>query len=163
MFQTPIRTPQFKSQCSYTQGRFNPVTGNNYNRNYTDLFASTEGDVVLDKFIEKNANDEQLPKKFKHLINSRIDSLIDEKSPYGLSDDFYLNITLQKLAAPADICLDLHTGPIACEYLYSNHGQKEEVINSFPFEFILSIPEEFAGAMDEAFLLITQDSIKNLF
>ena len=137
----------------YTQGRFNPVTGNNFNRNYTDLFASTEGGKILDDFIKNNSSDEKLSQKFKDLISLRIDSIIKEKSAYGLSDDFYLNIMLQKLASQADICLDLHTGPIACEYLYSNHSQKEEVIKQFPFEFVLSIPEEFAGAMDEAFFI----------
>jgi len=137
----------------YTQGRFNPVTGNNYNRNYTDIFSLPENQIKLTNFVSTNPDDQQLPQLFKKFISSTIDSIIEKKKPYGLSDDFFLNITLQKIASEADICLDLHTGPVACEYLYSHTNQKEEVIADFPFEFILDIPEAFAGAMDEAFFI----------
>ena len=137
----------------YTQGRFNPVTGNNYNRNYTDLFSIPEFADRLELFIEQDYQCHQLKEKFKRLIKDSIDQLIEQKRSYGLNEDFYLNILLQKIAAEADICLDLHTGPVACEYLYSNSSQKNEVSKMFPFEFVLDIPEEFAGAMDEAFFI----------
>ena len=154
MILVPMANPYGLIQKSgpYTQGRFNPVTGNNYNRNYTELFKSEESKIDLEKFITETT-DEELPSAFNGYIKSTIDQLIESKKPYGLSDDFFLNITLQRLAAEANICLDLHTGPVACEYLYAPNSLKDEVINDFPFEFTILIPEKFAGAMDEAFFM----------
>lgn len=150
----PLANPYGIIQKSgpYTQGRFNPVTGNNYNRNYTELFQSEESKSKLEQFISE-CTDEELPRAFKEYIRSTIDQIIESKKPYGLSDDFFLNISLQKVASEADICLDFHTGPVACEYLYAPACLKEEVMKDFPFEFTILIPELFAGAMDEAFFM----------
>jgi uncharacterized protein len=137
----------------YTQGRFNPVSGNNYNRNYIDIFSTKTNQEKLENFIEKHQNENSFKQDFKNFIGQAIDEMIEDKKPYGLSDDFYLNVILQKISSQADICLDLHTGPIACEYLYSNSSQEKDVTDNFPFEFILDIPIEFAGAMDEAFFM----------
>ena len=84
----------------YTQGRFNPVTGNNFNRNYTDIFSIKKFEKELYRFVEENNQDTHLKQKYKNFIIKCIDTLIEDKKPYGLSDDFYLNILLQKLAAP---------------------------------------------------------------
>ena len=48
--------------------------------------------------------------------------------------------------------LDLHTGPIATEYLYSASRQINE-INDFKIKNVIEIPNEFSGAMDEAFFI----------
>ncbi|MBT3585791.1 MAG: succinylglutamate desuccinylase, partial [Halobacteriovoraceae bacterium] len=67
----------------------------------------------------------------------------------GLSDNLKLNLILQKLAAPADIVLDLHTGPCATRYLYSSELLAESS-KQFKMPFTLIYPNIFSGAMDEA-------------
>lgn len=142
---------------TFTQGRFNPQSGNNYNRNYTDV-TSLKREISsfdLEEFSKENEdfinNKEfgKLSKSFKEYLLRSLDEAKQGFSLRGLSEERKLGLTLQKLAAPADIVLDLHTGPIAARYLYAGEFSKEKV-KDLPFPFTLLIPNEFAGAMDEA-------------
>lgn len=142
---------------TYTQGRFNPQSGNNYNRNYIDL-TSLHREICsfdIEDFCKKNSeyisqNDYKgLSKVFKEYLLGCLDEAKQAYSLRGLSEEKKLAFTLQKLAATADIVLDLHTGPEATRYLYAGEFCKEKV-KDFPFPFTLLIPNEFAGAMDEA-------------
>ena len=72
-----------------------------------------------------------------------------KESSYGLDENKKMNLLLQKLASSADTVLDLHTGPSATRYLYCAEYAQEDGKNLlFPYNLI--IPNEFAGAMDEA-------------
>lgn len=148
----PLATSQ--KQGSYTQGRFNPVTGDNWNRNYTDIINAEEHltGLDLDKIILQSTNipSEEIRKEFKKTLKVALENYLrhitNEKGP---SLNKIPNLKLQILAAEADIVLDLHTGPVATDYIYSAEFQKPKVKElNFPHHLI--IPNEFAGAMDEA-------------
>lgn len=135
---------------TYTYGRYNPVTGHNWNRNYVDIIKASGFNV--DDFAKENLD---LPwfelktayrEKLLDVIDDHIDNLIKKKT---LSENNKLNLLLQKLAARADGCLDLHTGPVATRYLYAGEYEKD-VAFFLKFKHILLIPDEFDGAMDEA-------------
>jgi predicted deacylase len=141
-------------QGGHTQGRFNPLTGHNWNRNYIDLMKLKEEQVnfSLKTFIKKHLDThwEKLKQEYKKAIYQMLTAhekkLFLERGPRHNS---FLNLQLQKLASEADIVLDLHTGPVATRYIYSAEYERDRVADlSFPFN--LSIPNVFAGAMDEA-------------
>lgn len=141
-------------QGGHTQGRFNPLSGHNWNRNYIDLMKLKEDQTnfSLKSFIKNNIDTpwEKLKVEYKKAIQQML--LAHEKKLYlerGPRHNSYLNLQLQKLACEADFVLDLHTGPVATRYIYSAEYERDRVADlSFPFN--LSIPNEFAGAMDEA-------------
>ncbi len=132
-----------------SQGRYNSITGNNWNRNYTDLSTLIDYDKFLDQHKDKPWSD--LRKLFKlellSTCNNEIKRLASEH--LHISENKKLNLLLQKLATSADIVLDLHTGPVACRYLYSAEYQKEYAPDLLS-PYTLIIPNEFDGAMDEA-------------
>ena len=135
---------------TYTYGRYNPVTGHNWNRNYIDIIKASNFDL---KSFAKNNRDLSWPEikeNFKRTLGDIItqyqEKLVEEKQ---LSENNKLNLILQKLAHNADGILDLHTGPVATRYLYS--AEYEEKVSHFlKFKHILLIPDAFDGAMDEA-------------
>ena len=139
---------------TFTQGRFNPVTGDNWNRNYTDLLTLPKEKINFDlssfakKFRESSLD--TIKKEFKAELEKAYtaywDNICQEKGP---NENNFLNITLQKLASTSDIVIDLHTGPKATRYLYAAEFEKESAKN-FLTPFFLVIPNKFAGAMDEA-------------
>ncbi len=135
---------------TYTYGRYNPVTGHNWNRNYIDIIKETNFDFK--KFLTKHQGQswEKIKKAFKqeleNLFEEYIQGLMNKKT---LSENNKLNLLLQQLAAKSDGILDLHTGPVATRYLYAAEYEKE-VAYFLKFKHILLIPNEFGGAMDEA-------------
>ena len=143
---------------SYTAGRHNPISGNNWNRNYHDFvklsseFAEGDQDVLnLGGFLEDKVQMDwtELKKTYRKLMLSVIDQRLKRAAEYGISDDSLLALNLQKLAIPADFVLDLHTGGVCAKYLYTPEYCLQSAKN-LGFAFNLIIPEEFAGAMDEA-------------
>jgi len=145
----PLANPRGinQKQGTFTQGRFNPVTGHNWNRNYTDISKH----IDTDEFAKNNQNEsaDKIQKKFKELLSKQLEKSELSQKLYGPQENKLLNITLQKLAASADVVLDLHTGPVACRYLYvPEYLKKRSQDLGFPYAVI--IPHEFAGAMDEA-------------
>lgn len=135
---------------TYTYGRYNPVTGHNWNRNYVDIIKASQFDI--EGFVKDH---DDLPwHELKVVYKANLDQifqnyiikLIDEKR---LSENNKLNLLLQHLASPADGILDLHTGPVATRYLYSAEYQ-EDVAYFLKFKHNLLIPNAFDGAMDEA-------------
>lgn len=135
---------------TYTYGRYNPITGDNWNRNYKDIIA--ENKTELKSFVNKNKNlpwseiRENYKIKLQEIYQSYLDDLIDQKK---LSENNKLNLMLQSLAIKADGILDLHTGPVATRYLYAAEYE-EDVAKFLNFKHVLVIPNEFGGAMDEA-------------
>lgn len=136
-----------------TQGRFNPQSGTNWNRSYEDITKSEF--FNLDKFLEKeknlidNTKWSAVSSAFKKYLVEVISLIQSSNKEYGVEENKKLGLLLQKIAAPSDIVLDLHTGPIACRYLYCGEHNKNRAPDlGFPFNLI--IPDEFGGAMDEA-------------
>jgi uncharacterized protein len=148
----PLATNQKNGQN--TQGRFNPVTGDNWNRNYTDVLSESQdvSGFSLKNFCVKNNSKKtsEIQKNFKSELKEallKIKKSIMNKN--GSSLNRIPNLTYQILASEADIVLDLHTGPCSTEYIYSPECQNENPRDlNFPFHLI--IPNKFAGAMDEA-------------
>lgn len=135
---------------TYTYGRYNPVTGDNWNRNYVDIIRASQFDIK--NFVDENSN---LPwhelklvykAKLDEIFNQYIANLIETRK---LSENNKLNLLLQHLASQADGILDLHTGPVATRYLYAAEYE-EEVAYYLKFKHNLIIPNEFGGAMDES-------------
>jgi predicted deacylase len=135
---------------TYTYGRYNPVTGDNWNRNYIDIIKASSFDI--DAFAHDNKSlpwhelREVFKLKLKEIISNYGEALISNRT---LSENNKLNLLLQNLAADADGILDLHTGPVATRYLYSAEYETEAA-RYLKFKHTLVIPHEFGGAMDEA-------------
>lgn len=151
----PIANPFATSQKigTYTYGRFNPVTGDNWNRLYHNLASNnlSEHAINYHKFIQEltDHSQENITKAFKKLIHQTLDKINKSFDEYGISDNKKLFLTLQSFASTADIVFDLHTGPIACAYAYAPEYLKDKCLDTNAPHIIL-IPNEFAGAMDEA-------------
>lgn len=132
-----------------SQGRYNPITGNNWNRNYSDL----SDDLNISEFAREHqeASWSEIKNLYKKHILETCNKVLTKLSSEHIhvSENKKLNLLLQKIASTADIVLDLHTGPKACRYLYSAEYQKD-VAPDLLAPFTLIIPNEFAGAMDEA-------------
>lgn len=146
----PMANPQATNTKfgTSTQGRFNPITGDNWNRNYTDISHDIDYDQFLDEHIELDWK--ELRRAFKNEIFEKCNSKLNRNEDhYHVGENKKNNLILQKIASTADIILDLHTGPVACRYLYSAEYQKD-VAKELLSPYTLIIPNEFAGAMDEA-------------
>ena len=135
---------------TYTYGRYNPVTGHNWNRNFVDIIEVANFDI--DKFVSEHADLpwHELKLVFKatldQVFRDYIAELIETRK---LSENNKLNLLLQHLASQADGILDLHTGPTATRYLYAGEYE-EDVSHYLKFRHNLIIPNEFAGSMDES-------------
>lgn len=132
---------------TYTHGRFNSNTGDNWNRLYRDF---TKDNEQIEAFANDHLTSDYLHigKEYKNLLNSLIQKEKEDTS-YGVNQNGLLNLLLQELAVDADFVLDLHTGPVATRYLYVAEYLQEKC-NDLQFPHNLIIPNEFAGAMDEA-------------
>ncbi len=135
---------------TYTYGRYNPVTGHNWNRNYSDIVLSSKMDITSFAKNHKDLDWNEIKSKFKHELSKTIKNHIQElKDQRKHSENNKLNLLLQELAAPADGVLDLHTGPVATRYLYSAEYE-HEAAKFLKFKHVLLVSHEFDGAMDEA-------------
>ncbi|MAZ49571.1 MAG: hypothetical protein CME65_13505 [Halobacteriovoraceae bacterium] len=135
---------------TYTYGRYNPVTGHNWNRNFVDIINVSKFDLI--GFVENNIH---LPwhelkivykSELDQIFRNYFDKLIETRA---LSENNKLNLMLQHLASKADGILDLHTGPTATRYLYAAEYEAE-VSHYLKFKYNLIIPNEYAGSMDES-------------
>ena len=128
----------------YTLGRFDPITGVNWNRMYH--FNSSLVTPFAEQYIE--ASEQEIEDKFKSVLLADIDDKLDHNI-YGLTTGQRIAYQLQKMAHQADIVLDLHTGPISSKHLYCPEYALTSA-NYFDIPHTIIIPNEFDGAMDEA-------------
>jgi hypothetical protein len=128
----------------YTLGRFDPITGVNWNRMYHF------NHQLVNDFVQQhiNASDEQIKNKFQQLLVNEIDGKL-EHNIWGITTGQRIAYQLQRLAHQADIVLDLHTGPISSKHLYCPEYAQESA-KFFDIEHTILIDNEFDGAMDEA-------------
>jgi uncharacterized protein len=143
----PHANPYSKDQKSgtYTNGRFCPITGENWNRIYTDISKTSFFKNKLESSLDSYKNNHD---SFKQLIKETITSL--KQSPYFISREKELGLELQYHAADSDIFLDFHTGPIATDYLYVSERQKN-ISKDLPLSNQILIPNIFDSAGDEAY------------
>jgi len=139
---------------SFTHGRFDPWTGENWNRNFTELTCLSknhqihEDQIILEDFF-KNAPQQSsltnLKKLFKDLLSTKLKNQLLQNISYGKK----LSTQLQLLASPADIVLDLHCDTDSLPHIYSPEYALTAALD-LQIPYIISIPEVFADAMDEA-------------
>ncbi|WP_281559686.1 succinylglutamate desuccinylase/aspartoacylase family protein [Thalassomonas sp. RHCl1] len=128
----------------YTLGRFDPITGVNWNRMYHFNEQQIPG------FAEQHQESsiEVIEQAFRELLLGDIADKLDH-NVFGLTTGQRIAYQLQKMAHKADLVLDLHTGPISSKHLYC----PEYAIDSaryFDIPHTIVIPNSFDGAMDEA-------------
>ncbi|MFY8351535.1 succinylglutamate desuccinylase/aspartoacylase family protein [Pseudoalteromonas sp. SSM20] len=128
----------------FTLGRFDPITGTNWNRMYQNHAHLVENFVA--EFSD--ASVDTIKAEFKKRLVAATAAILDGPS-YTLNTGKRIALNLQKLAHQADIVLDLHTGPISAKHLYCPDYAKDSA-RYFDIEHVLLIPNEFDGAMDEA-------------
>ena len=128
----------------YTLGRFDPITGVNWNRMYHF------DESIIKPFIQRSIgeDDKTIEQNFKALMIATIEQKLDHNA-FGLTTGQRIAYQLQRLAHQADFVLDLHTGPISSKHLYCPEYAKESA-QFFDIPHILLIPNEFDGALDEA-------------
>lgn len=128
----------------YTLGRFDPITGVNWNRMYH--FDEAVITPFATQYIE--ASEQDIREKFQQLLLDEIEQKLDHNI-WGLTTGQRIAYQLQALAHQADIVLDLHTGPISSKHLYCPEYAQASA-SYFDIPHTLLIPNEFDGAMDEA-------------
>ena len=143
----PLANPRATENkvSTFTQGRFHPETGDNWNRLYSDVTDELNTEEIFNQSTDIN----ELKTLYKKAICSKLKEKYLQDAAYGIRTEKLLHYELQSLASDADIILDLHTGPVACEYVYTRKDHSE-LARDLNFPFYLEITNEFAGAMDEA-------------
>ncbi len=128
----------------YTLGRFDPITGVNWNRMYHF------DESIITPFVEENMqlSDSEIAEKFQQLMISEIEQKL-EHNVFGLTTGQRIAYQLQRLAHQADLVLDLHTGPISSKHLYCPEYAQASA-HYFDIPHTILIPNDFDGAMDEA-------------
>lgn len=128
----------------YTLGRFDPITGENWNRMYHF------DEAIINPFVEQHidASEGEIQTNFEQLLLAQIENKLDHNS-WGLTTGQRIAYQLQRMAYQADLVLDLHTGPISSQHLYCPEYAKASA-NYFDIPHTILIPNDFDGAMDEA-------------
>jgi predicted deacylase len=128
----------------YTLGRFDPINGTNWNRGY---FYDKERVLEFGASILAEESIESIKSRFRVFWREAIEQKLN--APWGLALAQQLNLALQVLAFDADIVLDLHTGPVATRHIYIPENARQAA-QQFSIPFCIFIPNQFAGALDEA-------------
>lgn len=159
IFFVPLANPYAINQKSgeATLGRFEPTTGENYNRFYFENWTANEEErknssqINIEEFTKSHLEAPwlEVKKHFKSQLRQSLAETIESKKEWGLSYNQSLCGQLQTIANQADIVLDLHTGPISSRHLYSPEYARTSAKN-FNIPHTLLIPIDFAGALDEA-------------
>lgn len=141
----PLANPLGINQKSgeFTLGRFDPITGVNWNREYFDHKVDVEAWYAQHHHLD----DAALTHAFRTHLIAACQARLDGE--WGITSGHQLAVSLQKMAHDADIVLDLHTGPKSCKHLYCP-TYAYELAKQFSIPYTLIIPNDFGGAMDES-------------
>lgn len=128
----------------YTQGRFDPISGENWNRQYF-----YPGDGWIHDFAESHLKQDKIEiyQQFRQALLEQVSEQLE--TSWRLSRGRLMTHTLQQLAYQADYVLDLHTGSNAARYLYVP-AYAEASAFYFHQEHVLLMDNIFGGALDEA-------------
>ena len=135
-----------QKMLTHTMGRYNLLTGNNWNRNYLDFQEHLHFDFAQFAQAHQKQNLVEITQSFKQAAHHALQEFL--KNPYGLSDEQRLAVTLQSYASQADIVIDLHNAWAGTHYLYATEDDANAP--SWGIPFIIRMPYLFAGALDEA-------------
>lgn len=127
----------------YTDGRNDPVRGDNWNRKY---FLPSTG-LDWDAFLKKHHSSDQklLFADFRRILKKAL----AEKEAKGVGER--IAFTLQRLSIDYDICLDLHCANRSVRHAYVGEFAKEDTkYLGIPFQLIMP-NDRFGGSMDEVF------------
>ena len=127
----------------YTDGRNDPVRGDNWNRKY---FLASEG-LDFDAFLRKhkNASEPELHSAFRRLLKAKLTAI----KPKGVGERLALN--LQRLSIDYDICLDLHCANRSVRHAYvPEFAVDDAAYLGIPFQLVMP-QDKFGGSMDEVF------------
>jgi len=128
----------------YTLGRFDPVNGTNWNRGY---YYDEQSVIEFANNVSETDDISDIRNAFKaHTLNKIIEK---KQQPWGLGLAQQLNLTLQSISSQADIVLDLHNGPVSSRHIYIPEYLAHQA-NQFSMPHTILIPNQFAGALDEA-------------
>lgn len=141
----PLANPLGINQKSgeFTLGRFDPITGANWNREYLNHA------IDLPTWYSEHAklSDAELIQAYRSTLVEACQQKL--RSDWGITTGHRLAVNLQAMAHQADIVLDLHTGPKSCKHLYCPEYDLAAA-QFFSIPYTLVIPNSFGGAMDEA-------------
>ncbi|CAH9062955.1 hypothetical protein PSECIP111951_02807 [Pseudoalteromonas holothuriae] len=128
----------------FTLGRFDPITGVNWNRMYHNH------DALIELFVEQHLESpiSDIKQQFHALLVEKTQNLLNGPA-HSINTGKRIALNLQRLAHNADIVLDLHTGPISAKHLYCPEYAQSSA-SYFDIPHTLLIPNEFDGALDEA-------------
>ncbi|WP_095498629.1 succinylglutamate desuccinylase/aspartoacylase domain-containing protein [Paraferrimonas haliotis] len=127
----------------FTLGRFDPITGVNWNRQYLGNHID-----VQHWLKQQSLNDiEAVYRDFRELLVEQTHAAL--QSSWGLTTGQHLCYRLQALAQQHDLVIDLHTGPKSTRHLYCPKVLADAA-STFNIGCVLMMPNEFSGAMDEA-------------
>ncbi len=129
----------------YTDGRFDPVRGDNWNRRFfweEDDFSWADYEMACKK-LEKSERDQ--------LFRAMLREDLEKKQKQAGGAAQRIAIQLQLLSIDFDRCLDLHCANRSTRHVYVAEFAKEEAkYLSIPFQLIMK-KEKFGGSMDEVF------------
>jgi predicted deacylase len=128
----------------YTQGRFDPVNGTNWNRGY---FYDESQVREFASNVDPSSTLPNIKAEFRQRLSASIEAKLAQ--PWGLGLAQQLNLNLQKIAVNADIVLDLHNGPVSTRHVYIPEYARQAAYQ-FSIPHCIFIPNVFAGALDEA-------------
>ncbi|MBE0369743.1 succinylglutamate desuccinylase/aspartoacylase family protein [Pseudoalteromonas aurantia] len=128
----------------FTLGRFDPITGTNWNRMYQSHLP------LVDTFVAEHLDSSlsEIKNQFSAALVQATQAMLDGPA-YSINTGKRIALNLQRLAHEADIVLDLHTGPISSKHLYCPEYAKASA-SYFNIPHVLLIPNDFDGALDEA-------------
>jgi predicted deacylase len=128
----------------YTLGRFDPINGQNWNRGYY-----YQPELIKDfvDTLHADSSLESIKRAYRQTIKTAVQRTLDQD--WGTSLAQTLNLKLQLNALDADIVLDLHNGPVSTRHIYVPEYAKSSA-HYFNSPQIILIPNQFAGALDEA-------------
>lgn len=141
----PLANPLGINQKSgeFTLGRFDPITGVNWNREYLEHNV----DVATWYQAHDSLSDADLIAQFRAILVEGCFTRLN--SEWGITTGHQQAVNLQVMAHRADIVLDLHTGPKSCKHLYCPEYDAQAA-SFFSIPYTLLIPNDFGGAMDES-------------
>ena len=128
----------------YTLGRFDPINGTNWNRGY---YFSADLVNAFAETVEPDEPVEQVKARFRTEIKQRLEDKLSDTWGLGLAQR--LNLKLQQLAFDADYVIDIHNGPVSTRHIYVPEYARASA-SLFNIPHVILIPNEFAGALDEA-------------
>lgn len=129
----------------YTDGRFDPVRGDNWNRRYYLPSRELDWEGFLRRHEGKS--DESTFAAFRGELKKSLEK--KSRSLTGAAERMAVN--LQLLSVEFDLCLDLHCANNSVRHAYvAEYAQEDAAYLGIPFHLIMA-NDKFGGSMDEVF------------